>query len=92
MDPTATLRRLLEGASNQAELFSAYNRWRAGGGFAVTALLPGSRAYTLGAGGTETRAVTVDRLYRGHRGIRARVERFGGQGFRLVYLRELTIP
>lgn len=88
MDPKAAIQAILRGhlASEHAR---AYNEWRAGQGYAVTAFLP--ETYSLGGPGILTRFVDIDRVYRGHRCWRARVELRGGQGFRCVNLNELKL-
>lgn len=91
MDPKAALEAILRG-DRSAEHARAYNAWRAGQGFAVRAYLPESMRYSLGRDDRlGTVLVDVDRVYRGHRGWRARVERHGGQGFTTVGLRDLTL-
>jgi len=67
-----------------------YNEWCASDGFMITAGLP--EPYDLGKrGGALAYTVRVVRVYRGHRCLRARCERLGGQGFVTVNLKDLYL-
>lgn len=91
MDPKAALEAVLRG-HRVSEHARAYNEWRRSQGFAVRAYLPELMRYTLGPNDKlGTILVDVDRVYRGHRGVKARCERHGGQGFVYVYLSALTL-
>lgn len=83
MDPIAAIKAIQAG-DRCAEHARAYNGWRRDGGFAAQVLLPWAMAYRLNDPNHRTRIADVDRVYRGHRGWRARVECRGGQGFRTV--------
>jgi hypothetical protein len=90
MDPVAAIAALMRGHMS-AEHARAYNEWRRGQGFAALVYLPESMRYELGRNVGSTTMVSVDRVYRGHRGWRARCERHGGQGFVTVNVSDLTL-
>lgn len=87
MDPKVAIQNIMRG-DHPTEHARAYNAWRRSQGFAVDAALP--EPYEV-APRQFTRWVSIDRVYRGHRGWRARCEREGGQGFVCVDLMALTL-